>query len=122
MITGIFWTGASLNPARSLAPAIVEDNWPSYHWIYYIGPIAGSMVAVIFYKLIKALEYESIHETDESSSPSPVLPTREIEAKQNAMMNSIQIGPAGVPETLTRPVPPPPKEENASGLPSADHD
>jgi len=80
------------------------------------------MLAVVFYKLIKALEYETIHETDETP-PSPTLPTvREVEARQNAKLNSIQIGGAGSENGRRKAVPPPPKEENVSGLPSADHD
>ena len=31
----------------------------STQWIYWVGPIAGSLLAVLLYKLIKSLEYES---------------------------------------------------------------
>jgi aquaporin related protein len=30
-----------------------------YHWIYWIGPLLGAIVAVVFYRLIKFLEYET---------------------------------------------------------------
>jgi len=39
-------TGASMNPARSLGPALVSghlDGW----WIYVAGPFAGALVAVV---------------------------------------------------------------------------
>jgi aquaporin Z len=38
-------TGASMNPARSLAPAIVGGHW-NMVWIYVIGPFIGAAVAV----------------------------------------------------------------------------
>ncbi len=38
-------SGASMNPARSLGPALVLDDWNSW-WAYLIGPIAGGAIAV----------------------------------------------------------------------------
>lgn len=46
-------TGAGLNPARSFGPAVAARSFPGYHWIYWIGPIIGSIVAVAAYKIVK---------------------------------------------------------------------
>ncbi len=45
-------TGASMNPARSLAPMLVGGDLTNY-WIYLVGPILGAMVAVGFEYILK---------------------------------------------------------------------
>lgn len=45
-------TKASMNPARSIGPAIVSGN-VSELWLYIAAPILGALVAVISCKLIK---------------------------------------------------------------------
>ncbi|KAF2772200.1 aquaporin, partial [Teratosphaeria nubilosa] len=58
-LVGVYFTGGSLNPARSFGPAVVNHNFHHYHWIYWVGPILGSIVAAGCYKLVKTLEYET---------------------------------------------------------------
>jgi aquaporin Z len=38
-------TGASMNPARSLGPQLVADDWTSW-WAYVAGPLSGGLLAV----------------------------------------------------------------------------
>ena len=43
---------ASMNPARSLGPAIAGGEW-SAHWIYWVGPIVGATLGVLAYSLLR---------------------------------------------------------------------
>ena len=38
-------SGASMNPARSLGPALVLGDWTAW-WAYLAGPVAGAVIAV----------------------------------------------------------------------------
>ncbi|TVY38428.1 Aquaporin [Lachnellula occidentalis] len=74
-VTGVFWTGGSLNPARSLGPAVVQKSFPTYHWIYWIAPLCGALGAAALYKLVKSLEYENANPDPEADTLShAVLP------------------------------------------------
>ncbi|XP_067672685.1 aquaporin-8-like isoform X1 [Haliotis asinina] len=58
ILAGINTTGASMNPARSFGPAVAltvynPDVWNS-HYVYWVGPLLGSVIAAIFYRIIFA--------------------------------------------------------------------
>ena len=54
-------SGASMNPARSFAPAVV-----SFHvhelWIYVLGPVTGALLAVPTFGLVREFEQPDISE------------------------------------------------------------
>ena len=58
-LIGIPFTGTSVNPARSLAPAILQGGEALKQvWVFIVAPIIGSILAAIFYKKILDEEKE----------------------------------------------------------------
>ncbi len=45
-------SGASMNPVRSLAPALVAWTWDG-QWLYLVGPIAGAVAGAFMYMVIR---------------------------------------------------------------------
>jgi MIP family channel proteins len=45
-------TGASMNPARSLGPALAAGEWSEF-WIYLAGPILGAAIGAFAYQLVR---------------------------------------------------------------------
>jgi MIP family channel proteins len=50
MLAGAPLTGASMNPARSLGPAIFAKQMGTY-WVYVVGPLLGALAAGLVYRL-----------------------------------------------------------------------
>jgi MIP family channel proteins len=48
-------SGASMNPARSLAPALVSWTWTD-QWLYIAGPALGAVAGVLAYQLVRGGE------------------------------------------------------------------
>ncbi|XP_068519483.1 aquaporin-2-like isoform X2 [Anas acuta] len=47
------FSGGSMNPARSLGPAIVTGIWDD-HWVYWLGPVPGAVLAAFSYEFVFA--------------------------------------------------------------------
>ena len=51
ILMGGVLTGAAMNPARAFGPQLVGNHW-SHFWIWYVGPLAGAVIAASLYELL----------------------------------------------------------------------
>jgi aquaporin Z len=49
------FTGSSVNPARSIGPALIGGDWTTL-WIYIVGPIVGGLVGWAVYRYLTPSE------------------------------------------------------------------
>ncbi|MCL7049598.1 hypothetical protein MKW94_018336 [Papaver nudicaule] len=59
-------TGASMNPARSIGPAVAMRNFKGL-WVYVVGPIVGAIAGAAVYNLIRFTD-KPLRELTKSSS------------------------------------------------------
>ena len=59
-------SGASMNPARSLAPALVGWHWHG-HWAYWLGPIAGAALGAVTICWLKGVRITGEEEAKEAA-------------------------------------------------------
>ena len=57
-LVGVPLTGASMNPARTLGPALASGFW-EFHWIYWVGPIVGGIIAGLLMNYIYVKKAQS---------------------------------------------------------------
>jgi glycerol uptake facilitator-like aquaporin len=51
-------SGASMNPARSLGPALVSGDLTAI-WIYLVGPVVGAIAAAVAYRYLRESQSSS---------------------------------------------------------------
>ncbi|KAI6904656.1 hypothetical protein KC318_g6340 [Hortaea werneckii] len=86
-IAGVYYTGGSLNPARTFGPCIAGANFQSYHYIYWVGPLLGALIAGGYYHFVKFFNYEEANPGQDSAGPE------DFEAGVVSSMDEGQSGP-----------------------------
>ena len=62
LFVGVPLTGASMNPARTLGPALVAGEWAN-NWVYWVGPLGGAAIAALLYENVFRREWGKQQET-----------------------------------------------------------
>lgn len=64
-------TGASMNPARSLGPAVVGGFWDA-HWVYWLAPITGMLVGAQCYEALRGIHTAAPVSSIETGVEGPI--------------------------------------------------
>jgi aquaporin Z len=74
---GAPYTGTSLNPARSLAPALLAPEC-AHLWVYIVGPLAGALLAALIFSAFRSTQVQTaklFHDPRYPSTLGSELPT-----------------------------------------------
>lgn len=83
-LSGLIWagapyTGASMNPARTLGPDVVTGGFPSV-WVYFLGPPVGALLAGGLFAVVArerpTLTAKLFHDSDYPSTQRTSLPAK----------------------------------------------
>ncbi|KAF2728658.1 aquaporin-like protein [Polyplosphaeria fusca] len=104
-MVGVFFTGGSLNPARSFGPCVVTHNFPGYHYIYWFGPLMGTLLAWGMYKIVRSVEYQTVNPGQDFDDHEAELfkpPTNASKAEEVARPNVAAIAAQQAVRTASR--------------------
>uniref|UniRef100_A0A8C3UXW6 Aquaporin-2 n=1 Tax=Catharus ustulatus TaxID=91951 RepID=A0A8C3UXW6_CATUS len=101
-LLGIRYTGCSMNPARSFAPAVVVGDFTD-HWVFWVGPLIGAAAASILYNYVLFPQAKSLSERLailKGCEPEPDWAEREARRRQSVELHSPQTLPRGMSEKV----------------------
>uniref|UniRef100_A0A8D2LN49 Aquaporin-2 n=1 Tax=Varanus komodoensis TaxID=61221 RepID=A0A8D2LN49_VARKO len=101
-LLGIYYTGCSMNPARSFGPAVIVGDFDS-HWVFWLGPVAGGVVASLLYHYALFPHTKTLSERlaiFKGYEPEEDWEEREVRRRQSMELHSPQSLPRGVMEKV----------------------
>uniref|UniRef100_A0A8D2M833 Aquaporin-2 n=1 Tax=Zonotrichia albicollis TaxID=44394 RepID=A0A8D2M833_ZONAL len=101
-LLGIRYTGCSMNPARSFAPAVVVGDF-SDHWVFWVGPLIGAAAASILYNFVLFPQAKTLSERLailRGCEPEQDWAEREARRRQSVELHSPQSLPRGMSEKV----------------------
>ncbi|NXC26357.1 AQP2 protein, partial [Campylorhamphus procurvoides] len=108
-LLGIRYTGCSMNPARSFAPAVIVGDFGD-HWlfhvpcplqVFWVGPLLGACCASLLYNLVLFPRPRSLSERLailKGCEPEPDWAEREARRRQSVELHSPHSPARGLPE------------------------
>ncbi|XP_039187901.1 aquaporin-2 [Crotalus tigris] len=101
-LIGIYYTGCSMNPARSFAPAVILGEF-DHHWVFWLGPMVGAVVASLIYNYALFPHRKTLSERlaiFKGYEPEEDWEEREVRRRQSMELHSPQTLPRGVMEKV----------------------
>ncbi|XP_062453317.1 aquaporin-2 [Rhea pennata] len=101
-LLGIRYTGCSMNPARSFAPAVIVGDF-SDHWVFWVGPLVGAAAASVIYNYILFPQAKTFSERlaiFKGFEPEEDWEEREARRRQSVELHSPQSLPRGMSEKV----------------------
>lgn len=96
-LLGIHYTGCSMNPARSLAPAVITGKFDD-HWVFWIGPLVGAILGSLLYNYVLFPPNKNLAEllaVLKGLEPDTDWEEREVRRRQSVELHSPQSLPRG---------------------------
>uniref|UniRef100_A0A7M4EBK2 Aquaporin-2 n=2 Tax=Crocodylus porosus TaxID=8502 RepID=A0A7M4EBK2_CROPO len=101
-LLGINYTGCSMNPARSFAPAVIVGDFTD-HWVFWLGPLVGAVAASLIYNYLLFPHTKTLSERlaiFKGFEPEEDWEEREAHRRQSVELHSPQSMPRGMTEKV----------------------